>query len=275
MALTALPARSVATDLRLQLAIALRPDTHNAALLEKREQLAEARNRLAEREAEVAQLRSQLKNFEARYFRQVGVLYAELDELEARIAECEAASNGTDQSRQRAAEARQRAEETHEAQRNAPELDEDTIEPPGLKALFREVAKRIHPDFARDDAEQTFFHMLMTRANHAYVRGDTEALQRLLDDHLEINAVQAGETAAAEMLRISRQILHANRDMSALEIERYALLASEAARLFEDAEAAAAEHRDLLRELAAKVQVEISGARQRYEDATRQAANGR
>ncbi len=49
--------------------------------------------------------------------------------------------------------------------------------PPGLKALFRELAKRIHPDLAGDEAEQKHLTLLMIRANQAYSRGDAETLQ--------------------------------------------------------------------------------------------------
>ena len=64
--------------------IILQQTPDDAALLDKREQLAAVRTTLAESESELAQIRAQLKTFEGRYLRQVGVLYAELDELEAR-----------------------------------------------------------------------------------------------------------------------------------------------------------------------------------------------
>jgi len=245
-------------------------------LLDKREQLAAVRARLAERESELAQLRAQLKTFEGRYLRQVGVLYAELDELEARIAEREVDLYDSDCARSRAEDARQRAQETHDAAFGDAREAEEFEPPPSLKTLFREVAKRVHPDFARDAAEQKHFTLLMARANQAYNRGDTETLQRLLDDHREINASIAGEGAAAELLRITRQIRHAERDMAKLDAERHTLLASEIAQLHLDAEAAALEHRDLLTELAARLREQVADARYRFEFVDRQIkAHGR
>lgn len=240
------------------------------ALLDKREQLAAVRTTLAERESELAQIRAQLKSFESRYFRQVGVLYAELDDLEARIAEREAELYDSDAARRRAEESRRRAQETQDAAfGNAREAEEfDAL--PSLKTLFRDVAKRIHPDFARDEAEQKYFTLLMARANQAYSRGDIETLQRLLDDHLEINASIAGESAAAELLRMTRQIRHAERDIAALDVERHALLASEIAQLHLDAETAALEHRDLLTELATGIREQIAEAQRRFELIDRQ-----
>lgn len=240
------------------------------ALAEKREQLAAVRSLLAERESELAQLRAQLQAFEGRYFRQVGVLYAELDDLEAQIAEREVRLYDSDAARQRAAEARHQAQQTHDAafghEREAEEFDP----PPNLKTLFRDLAKRIHPDFARDDAEQAHFTLLMARANQAYRRGDTEALQRMLDDHREIHASIAGEDSAAEVLRISRQVQHAHRDIANLDAERHSLLSSEIAQLHQDAEAAASEHRDLLTELATTLREQIADAKYRLEFVDRQ-----
>ncbi|RXH55596.1 hypothetical protein [Granulicella sibirica] len=247
-----------------------------AALFDKREQLAAVRTMLAEREAELAQIRAQLKTFEGRYLRQVGVLYAELDELEARIAEREVALYDSESARRRAEETRQRAQETRDAAFGEAREAEEFDPPPSLKTLFRDVAKRIHPDFARDEEELKHFTLLMARANQAYSRGDTEMLQRLLDDHREIHASIAGEGAAAEVLRIGRQIRHAERDIAALDAERAALLSGDIAQLHLDAETAAREHRDLLTELATSLLEQVADARRRFELIDRQiSAHGR
>jgi hypothetical protein len=255
--------------------IILQQTSDAAVLLARREQLAAVRSTLAERESDLAQLRAQLTTFEGRYLRQVGILYAELDDLEARIAEREVALYDSDAARRRADETRRQAQETHDAAFGEAREAEEFDPPPTLKTLFREVAKRIHPDFGRDDAEQKHFTLLMALANQAYKRGDTDTLQRLLDDHREIDALNNGalnngEDEAAELLRITRQIQHAERDIAALEAERYTILSGEIAQLHLDAEAAAREHRDLLTELAASLRDQIADARQRFERIDRQ-----
>src|SRR5580704_14986761 len=250
--------------------IILQQTPDDNALLDKREQLATVRTTLAEREAEVAQLRAQLKTFEGRYLRQVGTLFAELDDIEARIMEREVDIYDSDAARRRAEEARQRAQETHDAAFGAACEAEEFDPPPSLKTLFREVAKRIHPDFARDDAEQRHFTLLMARANQAYSHGDIGTLERLLDDHREINASIAGEGAATELLRITRQIQHAKPDIATLAAEWHTLLAGEIAQLHLDAEAAAREHRDLLTELATNLREQIADAKHRFELIDRQ-----
>jgi hypothetical protein len=141
---------------------------------------------------------------------------------------------------------------------------------PSLKTLFREVARRIHPDFASDEAEQKHFTLLMTRANHAYSCGDAETLQRLLDDHLDVNAAVADEGDGVTLLRLARQIQHAVRDIARLDGEQQTLLQSEIGQLYTGAEAAAHEDRDLLAELAAGLRERIADAQYRLEFVERQ-----
>jgi hypothetical protein len=250
--------------------IILQPGPNAAGLAEKRERLAAVRAALAEREADIAQIRAQLKAFEGRYLQRVGVLYAELDEIAARITEREVDLYDSDSARQRAQEARQRAQETHEAAFGADQEPVEFDPSPSLKTLFREVARRIHPDFASDDAEQKHFTLLMTRANHAYNCGDAETLQRLLDDHLEVNASGSDEGDGVTLLRLARQIQHAVRDIARLDGEQQTLLQSEIGQLYTGAEAAAHEDRDLLAELAAGLRERIADAQYRLEFVERQ-----
>ena len=250
--------------------IILQPGPDAAALAEKRERLAAVRAALAEREADIAQFRAQLKAFEGRYLQRVGVLYAELDEIAARITEREVDLYDSDSARRRAREARQRAQETHEAAFGADQEPVEFDPSPSLKTLFREVARRIHPDFASDEAEQKHFTLLMTRANHAYSCGDAETLQRLLDDHLEVNAAGADEGDGVTLLRLARQIQHAVRDIARLDGEQQTLLQSEIGQLYTGAEAAAHEDRDLLAELAAGLRERIADAQYRLEFVERQ-----
>jgi hypothetical protein len=256
--------------------IILQPSPNIDGLAEKRERLAAVRATLAEREADIALIRGQLKVFEVRYLQRVGVLYAELDEIAARITEREVDLYDSDSARRRAQEARQRAQETHEAAFGADREPEEFDPSPSLKTLFREVAKRVHPDFASDEAEQKHFTLLMTRANHAYSCGDAETLQRLLDDHLEVNASVADEGDGLALLRLVRQIQHVERDIAALDREQQTLLGSEIGQLYTDAEAASHEDRDLLAELGASLRERIADAQYRLEFVDRQvSAHGR
>ena len=231
----------------------------------KREELAVVRAALAERELELADLRAQLKSFEGRYLRQVGVLYAELDDLDAHIAEIDASLESSSSARQRADQARKRADDTHEATHGEASKAQEFKPSPDLKALFRDVAKRIHPDFARDDADRQRRTQLMAQANEAYSRGDAEALQLILDDYDESSESVPGEGIGAELIRIIRQIHQAKKNIAAIEQELAPLRASEIARLRQDVETAQQQGRDLLAELAVTVREQVVRARKEYE----------
>jgi hypothetical protein len=236
----------------------------------KREELAAVRAALAERELELADLRAHLKSFEGLYLRQVGVLYAELDDWEAKVAELEASLRPSASAKQNAQEARKRAEETHEATHGEASKAKDFKPSPDLRNLFRDVAKRIHPDFAKDDADRERRTRLMAQANDAYSRGDAETLQQILDDYDESSESVQGEGVGAELIRIIRQIHQAKKNISSIEKELANLRASEIAKLRDDTEMARRAGRDLLNELAASIRKEIADLRGKHSSLVRQ-----
>jgi hypothetical protein len=237
-------------------------------LLRKREELASVRAALAERELELADFRAQLKSFEGRYLRQVGVLYAELDDWEAKVAEIEASLKPSSTASQRAQETRKRAEETHEATHGEASKARDFQPSADLKSLFREAAKRIHPDFAKDEADRELRTRLMAQANEAYSQGDADALQRILDEFGNSPESVQGEGVGAELVRIIRQIHQAKKNIAAIEQELIKLRASEIAQLKQEVETAEKEGRDLLAELAASVQARIADEKKKHDGLT-------
>jgi hypothetical protein len=234
-------------------------------LARKREELASVRAALAERELELIDLRAQLQSFEGLYLRRVGVLYAELDDWDARVAELEATLEGSPAARQRADAARKRAAGTHEATHGEASKIPDFKPSADLKSLFREVAKRIHPDFAKDDEDRQRRTHFMAIVNEAYSRGDADALQRALDEYGEASEALPGEGIGAELVRIIRQIAAARKHIGAIEQELVSLRASEIAKLREDVELGEQHGRDLLAELAKGVSEQVERARREYE----------
>jgi hypothetical protein len=234
-------------------------------LLRKREELAAIRATLAERELELVDLRSQLAVFEGRYLRQVGALYAELDEWKARISELHARLDPSAAANARAREAREQARQTYEDAHGKASETHDFTPSPELKSLFREVAKRIHPDFWGDADDLERRTRLMAEANRAYEAGDAEALQRILDEYQDGADAVKGEGIGAELIRIIRQISQAKERVAAIEQELAALRQSEIALLMKQAEEREQEGRDLLAELAAAVREQIERAKKEYE----------
>ena len=234
-------------------------------LLRKREELAGVRGALAERELELADLRAQLKSFEGRYLRQVGVLYAELDDWRAKVAEIEALLKPSATASQRAQEARKWADESHEATHGEASNAKDFQPSADLRSLFREAAKRIHPDFAKDEADRELRTRLMAQVNEAYGQGDADALQRILDEFGNSPESVRGEGIGAELVRIIRQIHQAKKNMAAIEQELESLRASEIAQLRQEAEEAEKDGQDLLTELAVRIRKWIVAEKEKHD----------
>jgi hypothetical protein len=240
-----------------------------AELFLRRAQLAHLRSQIAASEATLAQLRAQLHSFEGRYIRQVGVLYAQLDEWEFRIAELQVANESMHDTERLLREARIR--EALKAATAEPEASSPTSPSaprtqnpgPSLRTLFREVAKRIHPDFARDATDALLRTNLMAQANDALRRADAALLQRMLHGHdLPAPAAISNEQALAETLDLLRK---SRDDLAALASELEALSHSEMANLRDRTHLAALSGRDLLAEMAAQVKGRIGIAMRRYE----------
>jgi len=239
-------------------------------ILRKREELAAIRATLAERELELVDLRSQLAAFEGRYLRQVGTLYAELDEWKARISELGARLDPSGTASARAHEAREQARQAYEDAHGKASETRDFTPFPELRSLFREVAKRVHPDFCRDADDLERRTRSMAEANRAYEAGDAEALQRILDEYQDGADAVKGEGIGAELIRIIRQISQAKERVAAIERELAGLRQSEIALLRKQAEERGQEGRDLLAELATAVREQIERTRKEYETLAKQ-----
>jgi DNA repair exonuclease SbcCD ATPase subunit len=238
----------------------LRPEEEE--LIKKRGELAEVQAVLGERELELADVRKQLAGFESRYLRQVGTLYAELDEWNAGLCELRAKSSATEAAKQAASRAREQAQHTYNQAHGEASQTFETPPSAELRAVFREIAKRIHPDLAKDGSDRELRTRLMADANRAYAKGDFETLQRIMRQY-EHSAVP-GEGVGAQLVRVIRQISQARRRVEDIEDELARLGESSTARLRQDCDSAAAEGRDLLHELAADVSNKIEAVKNEY-----------
>lgn len=127
------------------------------------------------------------------------------------------------------------------------------------------MAKRVHPDLATDEADRQRRDLLMAGANAAYQRGDADALRRILEEYESSPESVRGVGIAADLVRAIRQIKQVRRRLTQIEIEIERLNDSEIARLRIKADAARAEGRELLAEMAEDVRLRIDLARRRFE----------
>jgi hypothetical protein len=126
-----------------------------------------------------------------------------------------------------------------------------------IKQLFRQLARRFHPDLALDQADRAYRTDLMAAVNRAYAAGDLERLRELLLEpdapgHLDHagNDEQLAQSLANELSRCRRRLDEIRRDFDRLAKQKNYQLMRRAERL-------EGEGRDLLDELAYEVRAEI------------------
>lgn len=240
-------------------------------LEKKKAELASLEARLAERELDLATLQAELRSFEGMYLRIVGVRLAELDEIEAQIAEAVARNKPKDQEADvRASQARAQAQESADALKAEQERDkrEAFSASDNLKRLYREVAKRIHPDLSTDESERKRRHEMMSQANRAYEEGDEARLEAILREWESSPESVKGEGPGAELVRVIRKIAQIEDRMKAIDAEIARLERSDLRNLKSQTDQAKEKGRDLLAEMAARLDQQVAEARERLRATT-------
>lgn len=222
---------------------------------------------LAECELRLATLRGELKALEARYLSLVGAPYAELDELRAQIAERLAAEEPANERLQRVArEARARANESRTAVPLKEPREHKPFSPSAeLKRMYREAAKRIHPDLTADVDDRARRQQLMADVNRAYQESDEPGIAKILEAYESSPEAVRGDGAGAELVRVIRKLSLMNNRLVEIEAELQTLLNSDLYLLKIQADDAQEQNRDLLAEMADKVRQRIADSRARLE----------
>ncbi|MEU5214863.1 hypothetical protein AB0G79_01515 [Streptomyces sp. NPDC020807] len=180
-----------------------------------------AEQALIEFEIAVETFRVEVENFSRLHHQKLGPMYTRLDELEALIAEARAARSGDPEDLRRAREARAAVmpmpgveELFHDwldTDGLSPEasamLTERTVRAPKrvrpseeARRLYRELARKAHPDLAREEGELRRREEFITRVNAAYALGDEERLRELSAEW------EAGPVPAEERLSESEEL---------------------------------------------------------------------
>jgi hypothetical protein len=241
----------------------LKPEEQELA--RKRDEQTYLEAELAERELRATNLRAELGAFERQYLHAVGMRYAELDECKAQLAERLAAEQPDNQRAQNTArDARSKADDTKLGAGEKSEQEPRTFKAsPEMKKIFRDVAKRIHPDLTSDRDDRSTRQRLMAEANQAYERGDETALSKILDAYESSPEAFHGEGPGAELVRVIRRISQVRGRLAELEAESQALLRSDLYQLRQRVDEASQHGYDVLKEMTAKVDEQISEAKRR------------
>jgi uncharacterized coiled-coil protein SlyX len=208
------------------------------------------------REMELGRVQGDLDVFRARYRQQVGTLYEQLDALELAIAEAELGELRSEVGEKARASAGKPASRPAAPAR----FTSDAI-----RGLFRDVAKAIHPDLARDAHARDRRHALMIEANRAYADGDEAQLRLILESWERSPDAVQGTDAPAMRLRLERRVAQIEERMAALDAALAELKASALWELKSKVDEASAKGRDLVGEMVKRLKRDIMVATNRLD----------
>lgn len=193
---------------------------------------------LAQRELDLATIKGELHAFEREYMGVVGIRYTELDRFKALIAQCIA--------------------NLSTARGFKPSY--------GLKQLYREVAKQIHPDLATDDEDRKVRQELMAQVNRAYESADEERLQEILKQWESSPHSVQGDGIEAELMRALRRIGQSKQRLESIQKEIKDIEKTDLYKLQVQAIKSKEAGRDLLLEMAAQIDEQIVESKKRLEE---------
>jgi predicted nucleotidyltransferase len=219
-----------------------------------RTRLVELEATLETRSAEVVRVEAELSAFKITYRREVGSLHEQLEKLELEIAEAELG----ERAKRVGDEHRPSSSPAQEKPAPLPRFTSDAV-----RKLFRDVAKTIHPDLARDELARDRRHALMIEANRAYALGDEEQLRWILNAWEHSPEAVQGNDFEATRLRLVRRVAEIERQLETLEADLAELTASPTWKLKAMVDEAAAKGKDLVRDTVRRLDRDIMVATNR------------
>ena len=244
---------------------------------QKRSELFRLESELVDRELELTTLQHDLAAFEMGYLRVVGKRYAMLDDIRARIALLRSARQPNDDEVHEQARSMREAAEASASQvkGDSPLGDNDPALPfnpsPSVKALYRSLSRRVHPDLASDDEDRARRNEWMARVNNAYQQQQENVLNTLLHDWETSPDAVAGNGTAAELVRTRRRIDQVKQRFDEIAIAIADIKNRDLYELYVESTIQLRAGRDMLQELAATVDVQISDAKTTLEELERDA----
>ncbi len=229
-------------------------------------EVAERQERIAALELELFDTRASVARFERELETRVRPLERKLRKLQKELREAMHRAERTAQWGERiheegipdVVEDFRKAWTPREPTRSAPE-EEAPREPEAenLKHLFRQLAKRFHPDLVIDPARKRWRQQMMAKVNEAYAAKDLSALQALArqSEEPEPEQPRSRQQILIELAAESRRL---DGIIITLEHELERLMRSELIQLQLEASIARREGRDLLGEMVSALQLQIA-----------------
>lgn len=214
--------------------------------------LSKLQAQVQELEADYDRTNNRIRDFEKRYKPAVGDRYQELEDLRAKISHAWFELNKA---------RRGRYEKRHKEKKNK-DLEQEAFKPEvELKNLFRELARRIHPDRAEDVEDGHRRHEFMSEATGAYRNKDLQRLQWLMEHWEAAPRLPRGFDPEARIARTNQRIAWLRYRVRELNISITALNTSSVARIMDEAEHARGQGRNLVAELRSRVMADLEETR--------------
>ena len=229
------------------------------------------RSRLVEKEAELADHLAAINAFEFKLRKQVGHLTVKLEQLETEIKKLRdklrwmgdewlnAELDDFDvwsMGKRASAEGEYRYRDTKAQQAPQQKLSDD--ETAVLKKLYRELARRFHPDMAVDAEDREYRTQLMMAINAAYAAGDIERLRELAEEPDAADRIDYAQTDRALAEALTKELGRLERRLREIERELMRLDDHQSAKMMKQMERAEENGRNYFDDLADKIQEQIA-----------------
>lgn len=250
-------------------------------VLELQKQLDELRPQLIAAEAQLADHLAVINRFEFDLRARVGNLTHELETIEAEIEdyrtlirrrrEAWLERNGYDSivgewgdlwevvDEEEGAEAADEYRYRDPAQRAAPK-DVTVDEAAALKKLYRQLARRFHPDLCDNEADRLHRTALMIAINAAYAAADLARLEQLALEPDSITGIIHYDNLQQQVIAILKEINRLQKRLDEIREELRHLQQHRSSRLMRRVEKAAAEGRDLIADITRDLKEKITQA---------------
>jgi hypothetical protein len=229
------------------------PPTGGQAAPSLEETVASAETALAEAQIALETSRFDLDRLTRLHHHHLGPLYDRLDQLDLMIAEARAAMTGDPEQARRAYELRYGSsgqpafdpltDPLPTEPEPAPLIDPEyastlrftePVEEQGqsndpaktLQRLYRDLARRAHPDFTQDPREKERRNAFITRVNDAYRRTDLYELQRLAEEWAVISAEGPEMGSEERQVWLRQRLIWLRARTAEARVERETLLSS-------------------------------------------------